>query len=179
MTKTGNTLRVAFRAIGRNKLRSLLTMLGIIIGVACVVATISIGEGARMQIESQLRALGTNFLMVYPGTTTSSCARTGRSCGSGINHEKVCTECSQLTLDLHAGAFADADGCNDASHTDDDAEHGQQRSQLISADCSKRDPQSISRFRHCESLTTFPSRSRILRCANSAISISCVINTTV
>src|SRR5262245_14966976 len=89
MTKTGNTLRVAFRAIGRNKLRSLLTMLGIIIGVACVVATISIGEGARMQIESQLRALGTNLLMVYPGTTTSSGARTGWGTNSKLSDDDV------------------------------------------------------------------------------------------
>jgi putative ABC transport system permease protein len=89
MTKTGNTLRVAFRAIGRNKLRSLLTMLGIIIGVACVVATISIGEGARVQIESQLRALGTNFLMVYPGTTTSSGARTGWGTNSKLSDDDV------------------------------------------------------------------------------------------
>ena len=77
MTKTTNILKVAFRALGRNKLRSLLTALGIIIGVACVVATIGIGEGARTQSENQLKSLGTNFLMVFPGTTTSSGARMG------------------------------------------------------------------------------------------------------
>ena len=76
MKKSGNILKVAFRAIGRNKMRSILTMLGIIIGVACVIATVGIGEGARMQMESQLRSLGTNFLMIFPGTTTSSGART-------------------------------------------------------------------------------------------------------
>jgi putative ABC transport system permease protein len=77
--KTGNILKVAFRALARNKLRSLLTALGIIIGVACVIATIGIGEGARLQAENQLKSLGTNFLMIFPGATTSSGARTGSS----------------------------------------------------------------------------------------------------
>ncbi len=77
MRKTTNTLKVAFRALARNKMRSILTTLGIIIGVACVVATIGIGEGARLQTENQLRSLGTNFLMIMPGSTTSGGARTG------------------------------------------------------------------------------------------------------
>ena len=79
MKKSGNILKVAFRALTRNKLRSLLTALGIIIGVACVIATIGIGEGARLQTENQLKSLGTNFLMIFPGAVTSSGARTGGS----------------------------------------------------------------------------------------------------
>jgi putative ABC transport system permease protein len=79
MKKSGNILKVAFRALARNKLRSLLTALGIIIGVACVIATIGIGEGARLQTENQLKSLGTNFLMIFPGAVTSSGARTGGS----------------------------------------------------------------------------------------------------
>ncbi|HEY3348506.1 MAG TPA: ABC transporter permease [Thermoanaerobaculia bacterium] len=79
MKKSGNILKVAFRALTRNKLRSLLTALGIIIGVACVIATIGIGEGARLQTENQLKSLGTNFLMIFPGAMTSSGARTGGS----------------------------------------------------------------------------------------------------
>ncbi len=89
MTKTTNILKVAFRALGRNKLRSLLTALGIIIGVACVVATIGIGEGARLQAENQLRSLGTNFLMIFPGTTTSSGARAGWGSNSKLSGEDV------------------------------------------------------------------------------------------
>ncbi len=69
--KASNILRVAFRALARNKLRSLLTALGIIIGVACVVAVVGIGEGARIQSEDRLKSLGTNFLMVLPGSVTS------------------------------------------------------------------------------------------------------------
>jgi putative ABC transport system permease protein len=89
VTKTGNILRVAFRALSRNKLRSLLTALGIIIGVACVVATIGIGEGARLQAENQLRSLGTNFLMIFPGTTTSSGARAGWGSSSKLSSDDV------------------------------------------------------------------------------------------
>jgi putative ABC transport system permease protein len=89
VTKTGNILKVAFRALGRNKLRSLLTALGIIIGVACVVATIGIGEGARTQSENQLKSLGTNFLMIYPGTMTSSGARSGFGSNSKLSELDV------------------------------------------------------------------------------------------
>jgi putative ABC transport system permease protein len=89
MTKTGNIVKVAFRALSRNKLRSLLTALGIIIGVACVVATIGIGEGARIQAENQLRSLGTNFLMIFPGTVTSSGARSGMGSNSKLSNEDV------------------------------------------------------------------------------------------
>ncbi|MCK6685254.1 MAG: ABC transporter permease [Thermoanaerobaculia bacterium] len=73
----------------RNKLRSLLTALGIIIGVACVVATIGIGEGARLQAESQFQSLGTNFIMVFPGATTSSGARMGHGTNSKLSESDV------------------------------------------------------------------------------------------
>ncbi|HEV8267901.1 MAG TPA: ABC transporter permease, partial [Thermoanaerobaculia bacterium] len=89
MTKTGSILKVAFRALARNKLRSLLTALGIIIGVACVVATIGIGEGARVQAETQLKSLGTNFLMVFPGSVTSSGARAGMGSSSRLSEDDV------------------------------------------------------------------------------------------
>ncbi len=89
MRKNRTILKVAFRALARNKLRSLLTTLGIIIGVACVVATIGIGEGARLQSENQLRSLGTNFLMIFPGTTTSSGARTGFGTNSKLSSDDV------------------------------------------------------------------------------------------
>ncbi len=89
MTKTGNILKVAFRALSRNKLRSLLTALGIIIGVGCVVATIGIGEGARIQTENQLKSLGTNFLMIFPGTTTSSGAKSGMGSNSKLSADDV------------------------------------------------------------------------------------------
>ncbi len=63
-------LKVGMKAILRNKMRSSLTMLGIIIGVACVIAMIAIGSGASESIQSQINSLGSNFLMVFPGAAT-------------------------------------------------------------------------------------------------------------
>jgi putative ABC transport system permease protein len=110
MKKSGNILKVAFRAIGRNKMRSILTMLGIIIGVACVIATVGIGEGARLQMESQLKSLGTNFLMVFPGTTTSSGARSGWGNDSKLNETDViairneCKTCAYVSMSTRSVA---------------------------------------------------------------------------
>ena len=61
-----NILKVATRSLGRNKLRSFLTMLGIIIGVSAVIAMLAIGQGARYVVESQIASLGTNMLIVFP-----------------------------------------------------------------------------------------------------------------
>ncbi len=62
------TCRVAFRALARNKMRSFLTALGIIIGVGAVIAMVSIGEGAKRGIESRFASMGTNLLFVTPGS---------------------------------------------------------------------------------------------------------------
>jgi putative ABC transport system permease protein len=82
-------LRIALAALRANGMRSLLTTLGIIIGVACVVATIGIGDGARIQAEDQLRSLGTNFLMIYPGSITSGGARAGFGASSKLSYEDL------------------------------------------------------------------------------------------
>ena len=71
------TFRIALRALARNKLRSFLTMLGIIIGVGAVIAMVAIGEGAKATIRSQIASLGTNVLIVLPGTTTQGGVRVG------------------------------------------------------------------------------------------------------
>jgi putative ABC transport system permease protein len=71
------TLRAALRALRRNKMRSVLTMLGIIIGVAAVIATVSIGQGADAAVQEQIRSLGTDLLMIVPGATTSTGVRSG------------------------------------------------------------------------------------------------------
>ncbi len=71
------TLRTALRALRRNKLRSVLTMLGIIIGVAAVITMVSIGQGADAAVQQQIQSLGTNLLMVIPGATTSGGVRSG------------------------------------------------------------------------------------------------------
>ncbi len=65
------TLRIAFRAILRNKMRSFLTTLGIIIGVAAVIAMMAIGAGAKAQVEAAFAAMGTNLLILLPGSTST------------------------------------------------------------------------------------------------------------
>ena len=69
--------RIAVRALGRNKMRSFLTMLGIIIGVGAVIAMVAIGEGAKALVKQQIASLGTNLLIILPGTVTVGGARTG------------------------------------------------------------------------------------------------------
>ncbi|MBM4166782.1 MAG: FtsX-like permease family protein [Ignavibacteria bacterium] len=74
-------LRIAFDALLRNKMRSLLTMLGIIIGVGAVIAMVAIGQGAQTSVEAQINSLGTNVILIFPGNTT----RGGVSSGAGSN----------------------------------------------------------------------------------------------
>jgi putative ABC transport system permease protein len=71
------TLRIAFKALGRNKMRSGLTMLGIIIGVGAVIAMIAIGSGAKARIQEQIASMGSNLLIVLSGSATSGGFRWG------------------------------------------------------------------------------------------------------
>jgi putative ABC transport system permease protein len=75
--RIGPTFNVAFRALRRNKLRSVLTALGIIIGVGAVIAMVGIGNGAKTQVETQIASLGQNVILIFSGSTTSSGIRTG------------------------------------------------------------------------------------------------------
>ena len=77
MTLLRMSIRTALRALRRNKLRSALTMLGIVIGVAAVIAMVSLGQGANAAVQQQMRSLGTNLLMVIPGATTAAGVRSG------------------------------------------------------------------------------------------------------
>jgi putative ABC transport system permease protein len=71
------TLRLALDALVRNRVRSALTMLGITIGVAAVIVTVSIGAGAGASVQKQINSLGSNLIVVMPGSVTQSGARTG------------------------------------------------------------------------------------------------------
>ncbi|MEA2570968.1 MAG: putative transport system permease protein [Acidobacteriota bacterium] len=70
-----NITLVGLKAILRNKMRSLLTMLGIVIGVGCVIVVVAIGNGATKSIQDTINSLGSNFIMIFPGTTTQGGAR--------------------------------------------------------------------------------------------------------
>jgi putative ABC transport system permease protein len=71
------TLRLALGALIRNKARSMLTMLGIVIGVAAVIVTVAIGVGARISVQQSINSLGSNLIVVQPGSVTQTGARTG------------------------------------------------------------------------------------------------------
>ncbi|MBI3191510.1 MAG: ABC transporter permease, partial [Pedosphaera parvula] len=71
------TFRIALRALRRNAMRTILTMLGIIIGVGAVIAMVSLGNGAKAQVEAQIASLGQNVILIFSGSTTRSGIHTG------------------------------------------------------------------------------------------------------
>jgi putative ABC transport system permease protein len=77
-------IRVAFRALVRNKMRAALTMLGIIIGVSAVIAMVSIGQGAQASVQAQIQSIGTNLLFVSAGAQNTGGVRSGTG-DSGTN----------------------------------------------------------------------------------------------
>src|SRR5204863_3990929 len=77
-------IRVAFRALVRNKMRAALTMLGIIIGVSAVIAMVSIGQGASASVQAQIESIGTNLLFISAGTQNVGGVRSGTG-DSGTN----------------------------------------------------------------------------------------------
>ncbi len=96
--RMANIVRVGFRAILRNKLRSFLTMLGIVIGVACVITVIGVGNGASRRLQDNINSLGTNFIMIFPGATTQSGARiyTGQSTLTPEDADAIRNECPSV-----------------------------------------------------------------------------------
>ena len=82
-----STIKVALRALRRNLLRSVLTALGIIIGVAAVIAMVSIGNGAKSQVEASIANLGQNIISVFPGNFTAGGVRGGFGTASSLTIE--------------------------------------------------------------------------------------------
>src|SRR5262245_4139783 len=69
------TVRLAYRSIGKNKMRSGLTILGVVIGIAAVTTMVSIGEGAGALVQGQLQSFGTNVILVFPGSSQAGGVR--------------------------------------------------------------------------------------------------------
>ena len=90
-----DTLRTAFEAVRTHRLRSALTMLGILIGISAVVLTVGLGQGAQAQIKAQINELGTNLLVVSPGSTTD--ASTGTRGGFGTASTLTTADVAALT----------------------------------------------------------------------------------
>src|ERR671937_653771 len=82
-------LRVAVRALNRNKLRTALTMLGIIIGVGAVIAMVSIGQGAQAMVQDQINGIGTNMMFIMPGNVYFGGASLGAGAASTLTEEDV------------------------------------------------------------------------------------------
>jgi putative ABC transport system permease protein len=96
-----NILLSAFRALRRNKMRSFLTMLGIIIGVAAVIAMLAIGQGAEFSVQQQINALGTNVLIVLPGSQNTGGLRQGAGTMTTLTEDDaqaILRECPSVSL---------------------------------------------------------------------------------
>jgi putative ABC transport system permease protein len=96
-----NILKVAMRSLNRNKLRSFLTMLGIIIGVGAVIAMMAVGYGAQTRIQDQIASLGTNVLMIFPGSSNQGGVRLGMGSMSTLTADDlnaIKTQCPAVQL---------------------------------------------------------------------------------
>ncbi len=82
-----NLVKIAYRSLSKNKFRVFLTMLGIIIGVASVIAMLAIGEGSKQNIQTSLSSLGTNSVMIYPASTNMGGVRAGAGSYSSLTQK--------------------------------------------------------------------------------------------
>ena len=96
-------LRVAVRALGRNILRTFLTMLGVIIGVAAVTAMVSVGTGAKAQMEAQVAGLGQNVVMVMAGSLARGGVFSGLGGAASLTLEDAAREAQHLAVDGGSG----------------------------------------------------------------------------
>lgn len=95
-----NLFKIAFRALANNKLRAFLTMLGIIIGVASVIAMLAIGQGSKKSIQQQISEMGSNMIMIHPGAEMRGGVRQDPSAMQTLkleNYEKLSEECTYLS----------------------------------------------------------------------------------
>lgn len=85
--KIANLIKIAYRSLSRNKLRSFLTMLGIIIGVASVIAMLAIGQGSKQNIQTSVESLGSNTIMLIPGASTQGGVRLEAGSSNSLRRE--------------------------------------------------------------------------------------------
>jgi putative ABC transport system permease protein len=95
------TLRMAFRALGRNKMRTALTMLGVIIGVAAVICTVSIGEGATQRIQAAIEDMGANMVWIEAGGVNLNGVRTGNGATKSLTVDDLKAIQDQITVVSH------------------------------------------------------------------------------
>jgi putative ABC transport system permease protein len=97
--RLGNITFVGLKSIARNKLRSMLTGLGVVIGVACVIVSVAIGSGVAKSVSDMIGSLGSNFIMIMPGAATQSGARifTGQSTLTEEDALAIKSECPAVS----------------------------------------------------------------------------------
>jgi putative ABC transport system permease protein len=114
----GQTTAVSLRALQRNKLRSSLTALGVIIGVAAVVAMVAVGNGAQARIEKQVASLGQNLLVVFAGSSRAAGVRAGLGSASNLTLADVdairreVTDVMAVSPEVSASAQVQSNGRN-------------------------------------------------------------------
>jgi len=99
--KSLNIIIAAFRALRRNKMRSFLTMLGIIIGVSAVITMLAIGQGAEYSVKQQIASLGTNVLIIFPGSQQQGGIRVGAGSMTTLTED----DATAISTDCPAVAF--------------------------------------------------------------------------
>ena len=101
MNKILGSIRIALRALRVNRMRSALTMLGIIIGVAAVIAMVGVGAGATARIQDQIQSIGSNLIIVLPGSVSSNGVRLGSGAVASLTQDDakaIAAECPSVAL---------------------------------------------------------------------------------
>src|ERR1035438_5406354 len=100
MNKIVGSIRIALRALKVNRMRSALTMLGIVIGVAAVIAMVGVGTGATARIQAQIQSIGSNLIIVLPGSLSSNGVRLGSGAVATLTEDDakaIAAECPSVS----------------------------------------------------------------------------------
>jgi len=101
MKKILASMKIALRALRVNRMRSALTMLGIIIGVAAVIAMVAVGSGATERIQQQIQSIGSNLIIVSPGSVSSNGVRLGSGATASLTEDDakaIAAECASVAV---------------------------------------------------------------------------------
>jgi putative ABC transport system permease protein len=105
------TLRIALKALNRNKMRTVLTMLGMIVGVGAVITMVALGKGAQTAIEDQVKAAGTNMINVMSGNFSQGGVRQGQGMSTSLTKEDAEALRSVPGVQYVAAGVARTDHC--------------------------------------------------------------------
>jgi len=104
MKYTSAALKIAFKALCVNKMRSALTMLGMVVGVAAVIAMVAVGQGASKRVQAQIASLGSNLIVIQPGWNNTGGVRNGWGNGVTLTRDDADAIAAQLPTVGHVAA---------------------------------------------------------------------------